>query len=197
MSTNEILTLVVAIVSALAAIGSAIWAKNAVSTAEAANRLAQRNNSVSLTIQLWDEFNNPSTMLPQRRQAATDLSRAWQAGATPLPESDAFNNVADFFDTVGLWVRRDVLDQEMAWSVFWSKVSGYWVLGECKLNYVTDAQNRCGDATLWADFETLFNALSKEEETKSRHRRGNAVNPDDKALKDFLQAEIQVGLPQQ
>jgi len=87
------------------------------------------------------------------------------------------DEVFDFFDTVGLLVRRRVLDVEMAWSVFYYWVKGYGDAGE---KYIADKKGEYGSKT-WEDFEYLCNKMKKLE--------GRDTQMTDGEIKDFLGKE--------
>jgi hypothetical protein len=98
-----------------------------------------------LAMKLDERFNDPE-FLDIRRTAA----QALRAGSVLKQAEDVF----DFFDTVGLFVRLKALDPEIAHSLFFHWANLYWCTGE---KYIK-AQRRMTKLR-WNDFETLYRAI--------------------------------------
>jgi hypothetical protein len=70
-----------------------------------------RNSAMAdIILKLDDRFNN--TLLPKRRKAAQALKRG------PDEHDADIEDVLDFFETLGLLVRRHALDREVVWHTF-------------------------------------------------------------------------------
>jgi len=85
------------------------------------------------------------------------------------------DDVLDFFETVALFWRRKLLEEEIVHHTFYWAMACYW----CKTaSYIKDAQKSEGEET-WKDFSDLMPALI--------HREGKRPNPEQ--VKLFLTDE--------
>ena len=192
MTTSDVIAIGAAAFT-LAGVVVSLWA---LYVADQANKATVINNSVNLTLQLKDQFENPAQMLPKRRQAAQALLAAWQKETPTRAQLQGFFAVADFFDTLGLWVRTEALNPEMAWSVFWVKASYYWEISEGKFRFVTWVRDQYGDKTVWQDFQRLVAQLDEVQAGKLGHHGRGPAKPSNDMLENFLRAEVHVGLPE-
>ncbi len=114
-------------VAALATLGAAVAAALAAKSAAAQVRLTRFSLGVDMVQRLDARFDSPE-FLEARRSAALALenlkdndyaeNRAIEANVEP---------VLDFFETIGLLVRREVLDKEIVHSYFFYWYYGYWL----------------------------------------------------------------------
>lgn len=79
--------------------------------------------------------------------------KAAQALLNQRGESEA-EDVFDFFDTIGLFVRLGALNGEIAHSVFFHWINLYWRAGK---RYIGSKQ--ADTAAVWKDFEFLYNRM--------------------------------------
>ena len=119
--------------------------------------------SADLCLKLIDRFDSPS-MIALRKVAAKAL----------LEESnqESVDDVFDFFETLGLYVRRKMLDSEVAHSMFFHWINLYWHAGK---GYINASRRR--SVSIYADFERLYStvlAIEMREDPKSRD-----INPTD------------------
>jgi hypothetical protein len=154
------------------------WAAVAAALGAAAALWTQlRSSRVSLGFDLLlrlDERFNGGEMLKTRRKAAKEMLE----GADPH-----LDDILDFFEMIGMLVRRGVLDGEMVWHSFFYWLNSYWHLASARIS-----QARTEDATVWADLTTLYAKLVKLE----RKERGLAdadVVPSKDSLLRFLESE--------
>jgi hypothetical protein len=115
-----------------------------------------------------------------RQFQTPDLLKARRLSAIALKDhksTDEIDEVLDFFETLGILVRRNAVDVEIVWSYF-----SYWVLRYADLTKVHIEEMRKAelDETYWQDFELLVDRLT-EIEIKRRHL---------KSLPHFLQEQI-------
>ena len=90
----------------------------------------------------------------------------------------------DFFEQIGLFLRRGLLDVEIAHSFFFHWANLYWVAGKSVIQ-----EKREGCVTLWADFEYLYDSLLQIEiKTDARSRFIN-MTPD--LLRACLEEEVE------
>ncbi len=78
------------------------------------NKRAALSLSIDLLLKMDDRFNSP-LLTNYRKHAAESLL----AGKP----TDAVDEVLDFFETIGLLVRKGAIEKEMTWSTFF-----YWIL---------------------------------------------------------------------
>jgi hypothetical protein len=90
----------------------------------------------------------------------------------------------DAFESIGLFVRRGLLDAEIAHSFFFHWVNLYWVAGKHIIG-----EKRQASSDLWCDFEFLYKKLSKIE--MERDARSRFINPSDDLVKACLEEELQ------
>lgn len=97
--------------------------------------------SVDLLTKMDERFNG-AEMLKKRREAATALLKKKDYGMV--------DDVLDFFETVGLMMRRGALDEEMVWNTFFYWSDGYWRAAQPYIQ-----SERRGDPVVWTELEYL------------------------------------------
>jgi hypothetical protein len=105
--------------------------------------------SADLALKLVHDFDD----VPNR-ELRSRVSDALLKGLR-LSEAD---NLFDFFEQIGLFVRRGLLDREIAHSFFFHWTNLYWVAGK---HIVQEKREGC--AGLWTDFEYLYKTLLQVE----------------------------------
>ena len=134
-----------------------------------------RSVSADLCLKLVDRFDGPEMVAKRALAARALLNKSNLAAA---------EDVFDFFETVGLYVRRGMLDNVLAHSMFFHWTNLYWHAGKGSI-----ATSRQRSASIYSDFEFLYNTLLKVEmkdDPKSRD-----INPTDADVESFLKQEIQ------
>jgi hypothetical protein len=101
------------------AVISAIAALIAASVAGYQAWLLRFSNNANLILKFDEQFNSDS-FIKTRAKAAKAIK------AIDRENKDDIEDVLDFFETVGLMVRRKGLDKEMVWHTFF-----YWIHGYC------------------------------------------------------------------
>jgi hypothetical protein len=96
----------------------------------------------------------------QRQQLATTLL----AGKPPARKS--YESVMNFFEDLGLYLRRDYLDEEMVWNTFGYHAAGWW--GVCEAR-VKKERKEDQDPEEYRDFEQLVARLKRFESASHRH----------------------------
>jgi hypothetical protein len=134
-------------------------------------------NSVSadLALKLAHDFDSEDNL--QRR------SRVANALLTKIKLAEA-DDLFDMFESIGLFVRKDLLDADIAHSFFFHWVNLYWVAGKHLIE-----EKRKASADLWCDFELLYKALLKIE--MARDARSRFINPSDALIRECLEEELQ------
>jgi hypothetical protein len=129
--------------------------------------------SASLSFKLSDHFDSP------------DFRKLRSKAATALVTNQDLENaddVFDFFETVGLYVRRRALDEETAHALFFHWVNIYWHAGQdCIL------RNQKRTVSVWSDFQDLHRTLLEIERKQDRNSRD--INPTPSDITYFLNQE--------
>jgi hypothetical protein len=91
-------------------------------------------------------------------------------------------DVIDFFDTMGLLIRRNALDKEMVMSTFFDCISGYWHASSDYIHFSTQQ-----DSLNYNDFNLLYKRMVFVCESM-----GGKETLDDNAVKTFLKSETEL-----
>ncbi len=118
-------------------------------------------------------------MLAKRKQILLMLKQS----PTDFKEMDVCRDVFDFFEEVGLLLRKKILPTDLVWSDYCSWVLFYWTAFK---NYVDWARKSEEDPTLYCEFEYLFKEMKKYE----NHRLKKEVNFTSAKLAEFVDEEI-------
>jgi hypothetical protein len=129
--------------------------------------------SADLCLKLTDRFDS-EPMIKIRNLAARALM-----GQTDL---DAADDIFDFFETVGLYVRKNALDKEIAHSMFFHWVNLYWHAGR---SHILKSRER--SSGIYADFENLYNMVLKIE--MRDYPKSRDINPTEEEIIKFLKQE--------
>ncbi|HEY9167802.1 MAG TPA: hypothetical protein VIS48_16735 [Candidatus Kryptonia bacterium] len=133
--------------------------------------------SVDLLLKLEDRFTSSQQMVSARRNAAKSLQKGGDSEA---------DDVFDFFETVGMLVRKKALDEEMVWNTFFYWLHHYWVASE---NYV--ASQRADDPTTWEEFAFLNHCITQVEKRKT-HCSDDDLKLSKEDIASFLEEESQL-----
>jgi hypothetical protein len=133
---------------ALAALGSAIVAIITI-------RQLRRRSGAETYFRIEEKFYHTDLMRGLRRAAANELL------SSDNTRFDAFDDLGDFFDFIGILVRRGALDVEMAHSSYYRRATAFWHIGETR-HAVHKAKE--GKAGRWDEFEYLVMTLEKLQE---------------------------------
>jgi len=137
---------------------------------------ASRLLSVQVTREFRDEFDSVGM---QRRRMAT--ASALLKGTTP-PTA----NVLDFFESLGNYVQKGVLDKEVVWNEFREEVVHYW---PAVRSYVAKIRAEPGgDTEYYANFEWL-NGKLLQENARRRHTTIEDVTPNTDEVREFHRME--------
>ncbi len=109
-------------------------------------------------------------------------SRAAKALLTHTNEAEA-EDVFDFFDTLGLFVRLGALNNEVVHSLFFHWINLYWKAGK---GYVGSKQME--SSTVWKDFKNLYDRVQVIE--RQRNPDSEDLTMPDGRLRQQLQEEI-------
>lgn len=105
-----------------------------------------------------------------------------------VPEPQQMDNILNFFETVGLLVRKNYLDLHDVWSSF-----SYWMFNMYAdfREYIDQEQKN--DPTYYSDFSTLVERLR----TVERKEHGNSDRPSKEDVRGFWKEESEIipGMP--
>jgi hypothetical protein len=96
--------------------------------------------------------------------------------------------VMNFFEDLGMLLRRNYLDREMIWDTFSYYARMWW--SACR-EYIAAERTALNDDTLFTDFDYLAERIS-EDEVKKRHKTRAQLEPSPSDLKAFLDAEAKL-----
>ena len=102
-------------------------------------------------------------------------------------EQRKHESVLDFFETIGLLVRKNCLDAEMVWGNF-----GYYAIRwgfVCQTYISKERQIKNNDETIFEDFQFLVEEMYKIEQVKRKKSRSD-VTPTEQDIEEFLNDEI-------
>lgn len=135
---------------------------------------------IDLLLKLDDRFN---MMRASRRNAATYLKEKGTGKDVPVDGSAHLDDVLDFFDLLGYFLKLGALDRRAVWNMFYDKGHHWYSNAE---KYMTP--QRQIDATIWENFEYLDTQLVTEQ---MRQRKCNKVDTDftENDLVNFLSSE--------
>ena len=157
----------------------AAWAAVAASAiAVYAIWIESRRSRFALGIDLFlklDERFGDNRMLVARRAAAMALSSENKADA---------DDVLDFFEMVGLLVRRGALDEYVVWHNFFYWIHRYYLSAK---DHIDTIQSE--DPTIWADLTQLYSRLASIEK-KERQCSVSQLQLTEEELTEFLNEEM-------
>ncbi len=131
--------------------------------------------SADLAINLVHDFESDPNVSRRSR-----VSEAMLNGLNLAETEDLF----DRFEQIGLFVRKGLIDPDIAHSLFFHWVNLYWVAGKSLIE-----NTRTASSGLWTDFEYLYKKLLQiEMETDPRSR---FINPTEALIRQGLEEELQ------
>ncbi len=187
-------TLLTAVFTAIAAYAAWKAAKSAARQAESTaqqTELSLLTLNTDLLMRLDDRFSGGDPRRTRRLATAYLLKQRFnpQLG---LPESEktcylAVTELLDFFELVGLLVRRKILDEELAWHTFFHHFHHYFHAAK----EIVEEERRKAP-TVWEDLLYLKDTLTRIESQK----RGKTVSePSNENLLQFLEEELEATRP--
>lgn len=168
----EAITAWATLVIALCTIGSVFLAYRAMQ-----NQVKSLASSVSadLALKLVHDFDSDANIARRGR-----VSNAFIKGLNLSETEDLF----DFFEQIGLFVRKGLIDADIAHSFFFHWVNLYWVAGKTLIE-----KKRGASVGLWTDFEYLYKRLLQIEMESDPHSR--FINPSEDLIRQSLEEELQ------
>lgn len=125
-----------------------------------------------------DKFDSV-TLINERKKLANQL-------LSGSPHADIKEPVMDFFESVGIMLRKGYLEKELVWAGFSYFTYRWW--STCK-DYITkERELKKNDKTIFEDFQYLVDELY-EFECKKRLMSRAELEPSVSELQDFLNEE--------
>jgi hypothetical protein len=134
--------------------------------------------SADFLIRLEANFNAPN-MLIQRKQILQILKQS----PKDYRRMDMCRDVFDFFEEVGLLLRKKVLPTDLVWSDYCVWTLYYWTAFSSYIEWTRKTED---DRTLYCEFEYLYEKMKKYE--RRRLKRQIGITPE--KLADFINEEI-------
>ena len=133
-------------------------------------------HGVDLIFELEDRFDAPEMMKARKR-----VAKALQNHIS----TQEMDTVLDFFETLGILVRRHAVDDELAWNSF-----SYWVLRYAALtqDHIVARRKKESDETYRQEFEFLIKRFTEIEIKKRNLKFPPSFSKEQ--LDSFLQEEI-------
>jgi len=141
-------------------------------------RLGRKDLKVRLQTNYEEKFEG-QTLISERKKLAEQLLE--QAQHEEIQES-----VMNFFESVGLLLRKGYLDKEMVWSGFAFYVIRWWSASKDYIFEERRIQNN--DTTIFEDFQYLVDEIYKIE-IKKRGLSRAELEPSQNDITRFLNAE--------
>ena len=166
------------VVAAIAAIMSAYYARKAVNDQQVNFKKQLEEYKLALfadaTLKFEGKFNDPHFEQIRSNAASALLHKQDEVEA---------EDVFDFFETLGLFVKRGALDDHIAYSVFFHWINLYWKAGK---HYIDLRRQDAG--ALWGDFEHLYNKVCDIERETDADSKDLTMSHS--RLREYLQEEI-------
>lgn len=168
----EAITAWATLVIALCTIGSVFLAYRAM---QSQVKSLASSVSADLALKLVHDFDSDANIARRGR-----VSNALIKGLNLSETEDLF----DFFEQIGLFVRKGLIDADIAHSFFFHWVNLYWVAGKTLVE-----KKRGASVGLWTDFEYLHKRLLQIEMESDPHSR--FINPSEDLIRQSLEEELQ------
>ncbi len=140
--------------------------------------LSRSDLKVRLQVNYEEKFDS-ETFINERKKLATQLLAKTHHNEIQEP-------IMNFFESVGLLLRKKYLDPEMVWSGFSFYAIRWWCA--CKDYISEERQLQHNDGTIFNDFENLVDELYKIEIAQRNLTRAK-IEPSRDDIASFLEAE--------
>ncbi|MGA2624464.1 MAG: DUF4760 domain-containing protein [Bacteroidota bacterium] len=141
-------------------------------------QMARDDMKVRLQTTYEEKFDSPALIAERKRLAEQLLSNA--------PHADMQEVVMNFFESVGMLLRRGYFDLDMAWSAFSFYAVRWW---SATKDYIAEERRvENNDTTIFEEFENLVDAMYRFEIEK-RHLTRAQLEPSKQDLERFLETE--------
>ena len=160
-------------VASWALVGVTVWMARQQTQQQSQQLQAYRVDlKVRLQLMFGDRFDSERALAARKH-----LAEQFLAAAAP---SEIKETVIDFFEDMGLFLRRGFLDEELVWDTFGFYAVRWWLA--CK-TYVLEERKRTDDPTVFSDFENLVGTL------RNRDVKAGLAEPTASEIHAFLRDE--------
>ncbi|MGH9449711.1 MAG: GNAT family N-acetyltransferase [Terriglobia bacterium] len=125
---------------------------------------------------------------PEMRRRRSNLARVLLTNPRNYDLVDQrAGEICDYFEDLGLLLRKRIVPQYLAWTMFDYRILRYWPwLSRC---YIPEYRRRKGDETYYSEFEYLWKRIARFEKNA---RKRNKVDVDQAGLDEFLRDELRL-----
>ena len=141
--------------------------------------IARGQREIELYLALRKDFDGPLIV------ARKIVAQQFLANAA---HDEIKETVLDFFEDMGMLIRRDYLDRDMVWGTFSYYARMWW--SSCK-EYIEAERARLNDSSFFTDFEYLVEWIGKEDVKRLQKSRA-ALEPSLSDIKGFLDDEAKL-----
>jgi len=134
------------------------------------------------------EFNETRRQQDRFKLAAFLLNRLAGEANRKTRLTPDLAEILDFFEAIGLYVKKGALDLEMTWSAFYNWVAPYWQLVHEDVDHLRKTRSELGSKTLWEEVQWLYKELAKYEINREGYEKEPSFS--DCQLKQFLNEEL-------
>jgi len=158
----------------------ASWVLAAITWFLAKSQVRASKEELKVRLQtIYEEKFDSATIIAERKKLAEQLQA--EAAHEEIQET-----LMNFFETVGMLLRRGYLDKEMVWVAFSFYAIRWW--SACKDYILEERRLQNSDPTIFEEFERLVDRMY-EIESEKRHRTRAELEPSRQDLDRFLSAE--------
>jgi hypothetical protein len=143
----------------------------------------RRTLSAEVFTRLNERWDSP-TFRARRRVLAMELGSKKAEDVAPALVED----VIDFFEDLGVMLRKKWIDEDSCWNSFASSARHYWKA--CGETYVVDYRRRAQDATYFSEFEFLKKRMDEVEKQKRGKSTVGEIELTSTNVKEFLAIEV-------
>jgi hypothetical protein len=136
--------------------------------------LGERDLYIRMQLQLDEKFNSTRIIKARKKIADSLLNN----------NPDPWETVMEFFESIGLLLRKKYLDPDMIWATFSYYIIYWW---EASREFIEQKQNQ--DATMYTDFKLLVNKMYEIEMKEQETKNIQDVIPTQSKIKTFLTDE--------
>ncbi len=141
------------------------------------------SQGLDILLKFSNEFNSDSMKAARRQVALTCLKKTKKLN--DVQKANLESEILNHFQTVGLLLRKKILDPELTWSEY-----SYWVRYYSRLSRGTIDSFREEDPTAWEDVDWMMKQFSKLD--KKYKIYSNKEDEDQKEVDEFLQSESEL-----
>lgn len=129
-------------------------------------------------LRLEKNFNSVD-MIAKRKK----ILKIWQKNLDDYEKMDCYRSVFDFFEELGLLLRKKIIPKELVWSDYCHWILYYYTAFSGYIEWVRKAY---ADVTIYCEFEYLFKEMQKYEKKKLKQE----VAISSKQMAKFIEEEI-------